>query len=119
MKIGTFGTNVTGGCAITIAEGTFEITWPNTVWVAEIADRAGLEALVPVARWRGFGGETNFNGTSFETYAWAAGLADATGHSAGFSTSHVPTMHPIVAAKQAVTIDHISGGRFALNVVVG
>ena len=35
------------------------------------------------------------------------------------ATSHVPTVHPIVAAKQATTIDHISNGRFALNLVMG
>ena len=35
------------------------------------------------------------------------------------ATSHVPTIHPIVAAKQATTIDHISNGRFALNLVMG
>ena len=35
------------------------------------------------------------------------------------ATSHVPTVHPIVAAKQAATIDHISNGRFALNLVMG
>ena len=28
-------------------------------------------------------------------------------------------MHPIVAAKAATTIDHISGGRFGLNLVMG
>ena len=36
-----------------------------------------------------------------------------------FATSHVLTVHPIMAAKQATTIDHITGGRFALNVVTG
>jgi alkanesulfonate monooxygenase SsuD/methylene tetrahydromethanopterin reductase-like flavin-dependent oxidoreductase (luciferase family) len=36
-----------------------------------------------------------------------------------FSTSHVPTMHPIVAAKQGATIDHISAGRWGLNIVCG
>ena len=36
-----------------------------------------------------------------------------------FATSHVPTVHPIMAAKQATTIDHITGGRFALNIVTG
>ena len=35
------------------------------------------------------------------------------------TTSHVPTVHPIMAAKQATTVDHISGGRFALNIVCG
>jgi alkanesulfonate monooxygenase SsuD/methylene tetrahydromethanopterin reductase-like flavin-dependent oxidoreductase (luciferase family) len=102
-----------------MAEGALEINWPNVKRVATMADRAGLEALVPVARWKGFGGPTNFNGTCFETYAWAAGLASITDYSAIFSTSHVPTVHPIMAAKQATTIDHISGGRFALNVVCG
>ena len=28
-------------------------------------------------------------------------------------------MHPIMAAKQATTIDHVTGGRFALNIVTG
>jgi alkanesulfonate monooxygenase SsuD/methylene tetrahydromethanopterin reductase-like flavin-dependent oxidoreductase (luciferase family) len=36
-----------------------------------------------------------------------------------FATSHLPTVHPIVAAKAATTIDHISGGRFGLNLVMG
>jgi alkanesulfonate monooxygenase SsuD/methylene tetrahydromethanopterin reductase-like flavin-dependent oxidoreductase (luciferase family) len=61
-----------------------------------MADRAGIEALVPVARWKGFGGKTNFHGTCCETYTWAAGLAAATRQVAVFSTSHVPTVHPIV-----------------------
>src|SRR5581483_4318004 len=119
MKLGVFGANVSNGCAITMAEGRLETTWPNTRTVATLADQAGLEAMVPVARWKGFGGPTNFNGTCFETYTWAAGLAAITDHAAIFSTSHVPTVHPIMAAKQATTIDHISGGRFALNVVCG
>jgi dimethylsulfone monooxygenase len=31
----------------------------------------------------------------------------------------VPTMHPLLVAKQGATIDNISGGRFGLNVVCG
>jgi len=87
--------------------------------VAQLADAAGFEALVPVARWRGFGGATNFSGDSFETYTWAAGLGAQTSQITLFATSHVPTIHPIVAAKQAATIDHVTQGRFALNVVCG
>ena len=119
LKLGTFCTNVSGGGAISSIDGAFQATWPEVVRISRIADDAGFEALVPVARWRGFGGKTNFNGTNFETYTWAAGVGALTHTSTVFSTSHVPTIHPIVAAKQATTIDHISGGRFALNVVCG
>jgi alkanesulfonate monooxygenase SsuD/methylene tetrahydromethanopterin reductase-like flavin-dependent oxidoreductase (luciferase family) len=119
LKLGTFGTNVSGGCAITKADGALEINWSNVSNISKIADDIGLEALVPVARWRGFGGETDFNAHCFETYTWAAGLGGQTEQAAVFSTSHIPTMHPILAAKQATTIDHITNGRFALNMVVG
>ena len=36
-----------------------------------------------------------------------------------FTTIHVPTKHPIVAAKESVTVDHISGGRHGLNMTMG
>ncbi|MBR8834913.1 MAG: LLM class flavin-dependent oxidoreductase [Stigonema ocellatum SAG 48.90 = DSM 106950] len=119
FKLGTFATNVSNGCAITTIDGVFETTWPNVMKLAKIADEAGIEAIVPVARWRGFGGTTNFNGTCFETYTWAAALGAITKNATIFATSHVPTVHPIMAAKQATTIDHITGGRFALNIVCG
>jgi len=48
--------------------------------------------------------KTNFNGTCFETYTWAAGLAAATRQVGVFSTSHIPTVHPMVAAQQATTM---------------
>jgi alkanesulfonate monooxygenase SsuD/methylene tetrahydromethanopterin reductase-like flavin-dependent oxidoreductase (luciferase family) len=119
LKLGVFGANLDNGCVAVRAPGTFQATWPDVLDVTHLADEAGFEAMVPVARWRGFGGATNFNGSCFETYTWAAGLGAQTQRIAVFATSHVPTMHPIVAAKQATTIDHISGGRFALNVVCG
>lgn len=119
LKLGCFGLNVDGACAITDIDGVFHTHWPSVKTIARLADEAGFEALVPVARWRGFGGRTNFNGACFETYTWAAGVGASTENIGVFSTSHVPVIHPIVAAKQATTIDHITGGRFALNIVCG
>lgn len=119
MKLGLFGSNCSYGLIMSHAPTTYEITWAHTKEIAQRADALGFEALIPVARWKGFGGSTNFNGNCFETYTWAAGLAEATENIAIAATSHLPTMHPIVAAKQATTIDHISGGRFALNLVMG
>lgn len=119
LKLGTFSSNLSGGCAITTIDGALEPVWDQTRSLAMMADDMEFEALVPVGRWRGFGGETDFNGAGFECFTWAAGLAGQTTRAGLFSTSHVPTIHPVLAAKQATTIDHISGGRFALNVVTG
>ncbi len=119
MKLGLFGTNCSQGLIMSHAPSTYQATWKHTLEVARRADQMGFEALVPIARWRGFGGTTNFNGNCFETYTWAAGVAQATEQIAVFATSHLPTVHPIVAAKAATTIDHISGGRFGLNLVMG
>jgi alkanesulfonate monooxygenase SsuD/methylene tetrahydromethanopterin reductase-like flavin-dependent oxidoreductase (luciferase family) len=119
LKLGTFGTNVGNGCAISTIDGVFKTTWPEAEAIAKLTDEAGFEAIVPVARWRGFGGETDFNGPSFETYTWAAGLGALTHSSTLFATCHVPTIHPILAAKQATTVDHITNGRFAINIVCG
>ena len=119
MKRGLFGTNCSYGLIMSHAPSGYRITWEHTREIATRADDLGFDVLVPVARWKGFGGSTNFNGNCFETYAWAAGLAEATERISIAATSHLPTVHPIVAAKAATTIDHISGGRFALNLVMG
>jgi FMNH2-dependent dimethyl sulfone monooxygenase len=119
LKLGTFCTNLDYGAAMSTIDGTLRIDWPSTLSLAKLADEMQFEAIVPVARWRGFGGVTNFNGPGFETYSWAAGIGASTTYSTVFATSHISTVHPIMAAKQATTIDHITGGRFALNVVTG
>ena len=119
LKLGSFGSNVKGGCAVTTAEDALAGDWKSVVEVARLADEMEFEAIVPLGRYRGFGGETDYGGTSFEVYTWAAALASGTTYPAIFATSHVPTMNPVMAAKQAATIDHISNGRFTLNVVTG
>jgi alkanesulfonate monooxygenase SsuD/methylene tetrahydromethanopterin reductase-like flavin-dependent oxidoreductase (luciferase family) len=119
FKLGVFGSNLTAGNALTMVPERLELDWPLNVRLAQAADRAGIEAFVPVARWRGLGGETNPWGESFESYTWAAGLAALTERITVFATSHVMTVHPVMAAKQLTTIDWISNGRVGLNVVAG
>ncbi len=119
LKLGTFCSNLSGGATMSSIDGVLQAHWPSTESIARMADEMQLEAVVPVGRWKGFGGSTNFNGEGFECFTWAAAMGALTKHPAVFATSHVPTMHPVMAAKQGATIDHISGGRFTLNVVTG
>jgi alkanesulfonate monooxygenase SsuD/methylene tetrahydromethanopterin reductase-like flavin-dependent oxidoreductase (luciferase family) len=119
LKLGTFSSNLSHGCAISKIDGVLKADWPSTLALAQMGDAMEFEALVPVGRWKGFGGVTNFNGAGFESFTWAAGIGASTKKSGVFATSHVPTIHPVMAAKQATTIDHLTGGRFSLNIVTG
>jgi alkanesulfonate monooxygenase SsuD/methylene tetrahydromethanopterin reductase-like flavin-dependent oxidoreductase (luciferase family) len=119
LKLGIFGPNVNNSCSMTLANTSFKPDFETNVEIAKMMEDAGYECIVPVARWRGFGGSSNFNGNCMETYTWAAAMAAITKKIYLFCTSHVPTMHPIVASKMLSTIDEISKGRIGLNTVTG
>lgn len=119
LALAVFGVNDNRGLVMTTAEGPPEATWPESVRLAREADRLGFEAIIPLARWLGYGGRNNLGARCFETFTWAAGLAALTERIQVFATFHVPTVHPVMAAKMVATIDHISGGRAGLNIVAG
>jgi alkanesulfonate monooxygenase SsuD/methylene tetrahydromethanopterin reductase-like flavin-dependent oxidoreductase (luciferase family) len=119
LKLGVFSTNADGGLAITRVPERWRAGWDDNLSAAQIADRAGLDFFLPIARWAGFGGETRVREWSFETFTWAAGLAAATRRIGLFMTVHVPLVHPLYAAKALATVDHISHGRAGLNIVCG
>ena len=119
FKIGIFAVNCGGGIACTTVPERWEPTWENNLEISVLADKAGLEFMLPLGRWAGYGGETDHNGRSFETLTWASGLLAATQNIMVFSTLHVALIHPVFAAKQMVTADHIGQGRFGLNIVCG
>lgn len=119
FKLGLFGMNCSGGLTMTKAPERWVESWDNNVAAAKLADEAGLEFLLPIGRWHGYKGETDTQGSAFETLVWATGLLAATKDISVCGTLHVAFMHPVFAAKQMVTADHIGKGRFALNIVSG
>ncbi len=119
LKIGLFGSNCSSGRAVTTVPERWTGNWQDNLALAQMADRAGIEFILPVGRWKGYGGDTDYMGTTLETITWATGLLAKTERLIAFGTVHAPLFHPIIAAKQMVTADHISDGRFGLNIVVG
>ena len=120
LNVGTFGTNASG-LAMTLAPEYKDLSWDNAAKAAQLADDGEFDAIVPFARWLGYveANPAHRTGVVFDCYTWAAGMSQLTKKCGVFATSHVPTVHPLLAAKQAATIDHISNGRFGLNVVAG
>jgi dimethylsulfone monooxygenase len=119
FKLGVFSINADGGLTLTRVPERWPALWSEIVEVARMADTAGLEFILPIARWKGFGGEMNSREWSYETLTFAAGLAGVTEKVALFATVHVPMTHPVFAAKALTTVDHASNGRAGLNIVCG
>ena len=119
LNLGLFGANCSGGLATSTFPDRWEATWENNLALARMADDAGMDFMLPLGRWIGYGGETDHNGSNFETLTWAAGILAATRRIMAFGTLHVTLINPVFAAKQMVTCHHIGGGRFGLNIVCG
>jgi dimethylsulfone monooxygenase len=119
LKIGVFGANCSSGRTATRVKERWSASWPDCLALARLADEAGLDFMLPIGRWKGYGGETDFHGTTLETVTWATGLLAATRRITVFGTVHAPLFNPLIAAKQMVTADHVGEGRFGLNIVAG
>lgn len=119
LKLGIFSANCSSGMAVTKVSERWDNSWANNIDLVRQCDDAGLEFMLPIARWIGYGGETDFHGNVLETITWAAGLAAHSKRIQVFATVHTAFNHPIVTAKQLATLDQLSNGRLGLNVVAG
>jgi alkanesulfonate monooxygenase SsuD/methylene tetrahydromethanopterin reductase-like flavin-dependent oxidoreductase (luciferase family) len=119
LQIGLFGVNCSSGRSATLVPERWSGSWPDCLRLARMADDCGIDFMLPIARWKGYGGATDFHGTTLETVTWATGLLASTARITVFGTVHAPLFNPLIAAKELVTADHIGAGRLGLNLVVG
>lgn len=121
MKLGVFATNLSGTASgISTMKGPMTVAnWDQQRELAIKADRAGFEALVPASRWKGFGAPSGYWDRTYDTWTWAGAMAAITERIGIFTTVAVPLYHPVMVAKMGATLDHISGGRWGMNIVPG
>ncbi|MGB6940507.1 MAG: LLM class flavin-dependent oxidoreductase [Xanthobacteraceae bacterium] len=118
-QLGLFGANCSSGRAVTLVPERWSGNWQDNKKLAQLADEVGIDFMLPIGRWKGYGGDTDYQGETLETITWATGLLAVTKRITVFGTVHAPIFNPIVAAKEMVTADHVGEGRFGLNIVVG
>lgn len=119
FKLGLFSANCSSGLAVTKIPERWSGSWEDNLRLARLADEVGIDFLLPIARWIGYGGETNFHEGVLDPTVWAAGLLAHTRRITVFSTIHTAFNHPVVVAKQLATADAIGQGRIGLNIVAG
>jgi FMNH2-dependent dimethyl sulfone monooxygenase len=88
------------------------------------AEALGFDLVFALAEWLGkggYGGEIGYHDKSLDAFITQAALASVTERILLISTLHVlyGPWHPLHLAKFGATLDHISNGRWGLNLVTG
>lgn len=119
VELGVFMPAFNNGWIISKNAPQYMPTFDLNKRVGQLAEEIGFDFLFSAVKWRGFDGATEHWNHTLEPVTMMTGVAAVT-ERIGIIASMVPlTLHPAVAAKMAVTIDDISGGRFGINIVTG
>lgn len=118
-EFGVFLPIAAGGWIVSSNTPKLDGSYQQNKQAAVLADDIGMDFIMSMAKWRGYGGETNHWGTSLESVTMMAGLAEATKNAKIIATVHTLLMNPGAVAKMVTTLDQISGGRAGLNIVSG
>src|SRR6201984_3404150 len=102
LKLGLFGANCSSGRAVTTAEQRWSGNWQDNLVLACMAEDVGIEFMLPIGRWKGYGGDTDYQGATWETVTWASGLLAKTERLAVFGTVHAPPIPPPNSGERCV-----------------
>ncbi|GAB7045119.1 LLM class flavin-dependent oxidoreductase [Catenuloplanes indicus] len=108
-----------GGWMISRSAPHPEATYAYNRRVARDAEAIGLDFIMSMAKWKGFGGSTDHWGRTLESMTMMSALAEATSTVGIWATVHANVFHPALAAKMFTTLQDVSGGRAGMNIVNG
>jgi FMNH2-dependent dimethyl sulfone monooxygenase len=115
VKFAYWVPNVSGGLVVSTIEQRTDWSLDYNQRLAQTAERAGFEyALSQIRFTAGYGAEYQHESVSF-----SQALLQSTTRLKVLAAILPGPWHPAVVAKQIATIDHISNGRIAINVVSG
>jgi dimethylsulfone monooxygenase len=119
FKIGLFGINSSSGLSLTKYKNRWKATWDEMYELIKFADKKNFDFILPLSKWKDWGGSTEPNKISYETFNFSSLLLPITKKIFFFSTIHVPFVHPVYAAKVISTINSAHPKRLGLNIVCG
>src|SRR5215208_6929991 len=101
-----------------MVEGQEDVSWEDWVELAATAERLGFDALLRSDHYGSVDGDTTRG--SLDAWSTICGLAATTSTlRLGTLVSPATFRHPSVLAKNAVTADHVSGGRIEVGIGTG
>ena len=119
MKFGVFLPNGSNGYIPSAGSPIYEPTFQHNLAISLAAEKHGLDFVLSMMKFKGFGGETGYWDSCLESFTLMAGLASATSSIGLFPSISILSQHPAIVARMIATIDDISRGRCGLNIVTG
>src|SRR5258708_8675550 len=107
---GVFLPMANGGWIISKTAPVLDGLYPQNRAAAVTADEVGMDFIMSMGKFRGFGGETNHWGVTLESVALMAALAEATKNVRIWATIHPLLQNPAGAAKMIAPPHHTSAG---------
>ena len=124
LMLGLFLPIQNGGWSPSTAPRGTDWTFDYNAALTRQAEALGFDLVFGLAQWigkGGYGGAQRYRETSLDPFVSTAALSAVTSRILLISTIHVlyGPWHPLHLAKFGATLDHISGGRWGVNVVTG
>jgi pyrimidine oxygenase len=119
VEYGVFMPVGEGGWIRSTTAPSVPATYAYNRQVAILAEQLGLDFLLAMAKWRGFGGASRHWDTTLESLTVITALAEVTTRVRLIPTVHTLAFNVALVAKSLATLDQIAQGRAGLNVVSG
>ncbi len=124
MMLGLFLPIQNGGWSPSLRPRSTTWTFDYNAALTRQAERLGFDLVFGLAQWLGkggHGGQQRYRETSLDPFIAVSALSAITSRILLISTIHVlyGPWHPLHLAKFGATLDHISGGRWGINLVTG
>ncbi len=116
---GVFLPMANGGWMLSSTTPRIDGSYAQNREIAVLAESLGLDFVMSMAKWKGYGGVTEHWKYALDSQILMAALAEATSRVKIWTTVHTLLQNPAVTAKMIATLDQISGGRAGLNIVTG
>jgi pyrimidine oxygenase len=117
--LGVFLPIANGGWILSTNSPIREASYDYNRSTALLAEEIGLDFIMSMAKYRGYGGTTQQWREALDSQILMAALAAETKRVRVLATVHTLLQNPAVTAKMMATLDHVSHGRAGLNIVTG
>ena len=111
MKFGVFLPNGSNGYIISKAVEPYLPTYHHNLAITQEAEQQGLDFVLSMMKYKGFGGETGYWDACLESFTLMSALAAKTKSIGLIPTVTLLSQHPAFIARMISTLNDISGGR--------